>query len=117
MPAPSVVLVPDRLDPARYVMDGIDTTETGPFYTIGEMTKFFFARSAAWYRSLESKGRLVLDGEPISVGRTNKGARVFQLEDVEHIAHALTQAGIIDARRLQVVLHLVLLQTSLHNLR
>jgi hypothetical protein len=112
-----LVILPDRLDPERLVMEGIDTTDTGPEFSVGQMASFFFARTANWFRWAEAEGKLMLDGKALEIKRDSYGARVFYLEDVEKVAHALAQNGILDARRLQIVLLIIWLQAQLHDLR
>jgi hypothetical protein len=81
-----------------------------PSYTVKEVALVFFAKSADWLRwrsrpvhphepqephsdRCRPDGYFVLDDEPIVPERTEHGARVYSLANVERMAHALTQNG------------------------
>lgn len=67
-----------------------------PTFTITQVAKIFFARSADWLRWLGAQhekegGIFELDGEELVIKRTESGNRVYTLVDVERLAHALLQ--------------------------
>lgn len=103
----SVTVADPRLDDKRFIFEGIDTSRE-PLFTVSEVAKFFFGRSAHWIRWQESNEHffLTIDGkqEPVGTRRTDSGARVYTLSDVELIAHALAEHGAINGRQLNDVL-------------
>jgi hypothetical protein len=112
---PELLVIPDRIDPRKMMMEGLDDSE-GPHYSVTEVAKVFFARSNHWLRDLERKGRLVLDGAPVGQHRTKSGARTYGLVDVEQVAHALAQNGAIDGRQLQGALVIVNIQAQIYGI-
>lgn len=99
------VITDEELPADRLIFDGVDTTE-GPLYTISEIAKVFFARSPHWIRWREKTGIFTFDGQPVGVGRTPKGARVYTLGDIEKMAHALVAAEGLNAEELANVLRI-----------
>lgn len=108
----SVVITNPRVDPSHFILAGIDTSKE-PRFAIGEVAKFFFARSAHWIRWVEREHRLVLDGKPVGVGRTGSGAREYTLTDVEEMAHALASNNTISGAQLSRALALVAMEAEL----
>lgn len=75
-----------------------------PTFKIGEVAKTFFARSPDWLRGLGTQqeregGVFELDGEPLEFKRTDSGARIYTLVDVERLAHALLEHRKIDVQQ------------------
>lgn len=105
-----ILLSQQDIDPDRLIFDGVDTTvvpdtgKEGPTFSAAELTKVFFGRSSHWIRWLEREGRTVLDGRPVAITRTEKGARKYNLAEVELLAHALAQNGAINAAQLRLAL-------------
>jgi hypothetical protein len=104
-------IVDDQLPQTGFIFDGLDVT-SGPVLTISEVAKFFFHRSAHWIRWAERKGFLRLDGKRVGVkrkkdGTKEGGARYYTLDDVEKMAHALTQNKIFDGEQLEDILRLL----------
>lgn len=95
------------------ILDGIDVSEK-PHYTVSEVAKFFFARSAHWVRWREKEGDLMLDGQPVGTTRSNGNARIYTLSDVENMAHALAQNGAITIGQLSNALVLVRAEAALY---
>jgi hypothetical protein len=59
---PEALAVTDsRIDPDRFILADIDTS-AGPLFTVSEVAKFFFARTAHWVRWRERRSFFVLDG-------------------------------------------------------
>lgn len=112
-----VVAIRDQRVPHdRFILLDIDTSlspqgeddpKKVPLFTVGELGKVFFARSAHWVRWLETNGKLVFDGEPVGGRRTKSGARVYTLNDIEVIAHGLKQQGVITVAQLTNALVMV----------
>lgn len=124
-------VVQDDLNPPDqdfWVYDDMcETDKVGvavPNFSVQDTAKFFFARSADWLRwrgrpvhphkkgaacneRCHPYGYFVLDGEPITIKRTEAGARVYTLADVERMAHALAQNGALDGNTLTNVIMLV----------
>jgi hypothetical protein len=102
-----VTIADPRLDDKKFIFEGIDVTRE-PLFTVSEIAKFFFGRSAHWVRWQEGQGHFTLtkDGEKVPVGdrRTESGARVYALSDVEDIAHALAEHQAINGRQLNDVM-------------
>lgn len=63
MDSEPVILQDPRLDPDRFILEGIDTSE-GPYFTVSQVGKIFFARSSYWVRWIEEEHKNVLDGDP-----------------------------------------------------
>lgn len=95
----------DRLMLADVVLD------RGPYFTVADVAKFFFARTAHWIRWRERKGFLVFEGQPIGKRKTlpngKLAARAYDLADVERMAHALAEQQAINGAQLSNVLLLV----------
>lgn len=105
MPEP-IVVVDAALDPTKFILEGIDVSRE-PIFTVGEVAKVFFGRSAHWIRWRERKGYFDLDGEPVGDTRTSEGARRYNLADIEKMAHALASKGAITGSQLRNALMLV----------
>ena len=115
-----------RVDPTRWVTDGLDTSRE-PHFTISELAKFFFNRSPGWIRWRERKGHFILnavydndkkewvetaDSIVFGQSRTDEGARYYTLADVEGIAHALCQKRSISVTQRDLAILLVRIQVS-----
>jgi len=59
-----------------------------------------------WLWKEREKGGLTLDGKPFNLRRSSN-YRVFNIGDVEKLAHALAQAGHIDGDRLSKIILMV----------
>lgn len=109
----TVVVTNSRVDPTKFILHGIDTS-SGPVFSVGEVGRFFFARTSHWMRWVERNGKLVLDGEPVAQERSDAGSRKYTLSDVEEAAHALASNGAISGTQLRHALELVAIQAELH---
>ena len=116
-----LVLKDPALPEDHFIMEGIDTSAKGPYFSITEMAKVFFGKSDHWVRKMERLDALVLDGEEVGRRRTEKGARTYLLEDVEKMAHALASKPIsskekmtLSPEELRRVLHMVRLCAQQH---
>jgi hypothetical protein len=107
------VVSDSRVNSDHFILDGIDTS-TGPEFSVGEVARFFFARSSHWMRWVEREGKLVLDGQPVAQERSTAGSRKYTLTDVEEAAHALATNGAISGTQLRLALSLVSIQAELH---
>lgn len=112
--SPSLIIADQAIDPDRFLFEGIDTTER-PTFSVGEVSKIFFARSPSWVRAEEKKGHCSIEGdiEFETRRRISKNARFYCLEDIEKIAHALTYHGAISVTKLRIVLMLLKYQGQL----
>lgn len=104
-----VLLVPDPVSPDHLLFQGIDTSFQ-PLFSVAEASKFFFGRRAQWLRIQEWAGKLVLDGERIGNTRTSKGARTYNLSDIEKMAFALFEHKAITWNELRWALALLNIQ-------
>lgn len=109
----TLVVTDSRVDPTQFILDGIDTS-SGPVFSVGEVGRFFFARSSHWMRWVEREGKLVLDGQKVAQERSNAGSRKYTLSDVEKAAHALATNHAITGTQLRLALALVSIQAELH---
>jgi hypothetical protein len=112
---PTIVIGDAAIDPDKWLFPHpLEPTKPGavvrPVFTVNEVGKFFFARSAAWMRTSERKA--TLDGEPLVdfLGRVVGERRYYTLYDIERIAHAFAQAGVISGERLRLALRLLQLE-------
>lgn len=112
--AEAIVVTDPKVDPDRFLLTGIDTSRE-PLYAIGEVAKFFFARTAHWVRWVEREHKLVLDGEPVAQDRTGSGSRKYTLTDVELMSHALAQNGAINGAQLRRALSLVAIEAEVYD--
>jgi hypothetical protein len=107
------------LDDSMFVRDEKTGMEL-PHFNIQSVAMVFFGHKAEWlrwlYRPKGEKypyGRLVLDGEPLIPKRNQHQARYYTLADVERMAHALTQCGVLNGLQLldtiMVIRHVSLL--------
>jgi hypothetical protein len=105
---PTIVIADPSLDPDKLIFEGVDTTK-GPEFSVGEVAKYFFARSPSWLRQHEIKGHFFVHGEPDFTPRRRvaRNARFFYLEDIERIAHALAFNNVITGARLRTILILL----------
>lgn len=101
------------IDRERFIFDGIEDQATTPVYNISEVGKFFFAKGPVWMRLREKAGALTLDGVPLVPKRTEKGHRYYTLPDVEKMAHALAQNGVLSGEQLVTVLTVIRDQSKL----
>lgn len=92
-----------------------------PHYSVQDAAKVFFARSPDWLRWREKPklpdhpdGFFVLNGEKIEGKRTEAGARIYSLADIERMAHALAQNDALDGLTLTKVIMLVKWQARLY---
>ncbi len=106
------------IDPDKMMLAGVvDTTAKGaPRYTVSEMARFFFGKTNHWVRWLEEGGKMVLNGERVGDRRNEKDMRVYYLEDVELIAHALAVNGAISGEQFRQTLLLVKVSAQMKKL-
>ncbi len=109
----TIVVTDSRVDATHFILEGIDTS-AGPVFSVGEVGRFFFARTSHWMRWVERQGKLVLDGSAVASDRSEAGSRKYTLTDVEQAAHALATNGAISGTQLRLVLSLVATQAELH---
>lgn len=112
------VMTDARIDPDRLMLAGVDMnpkqSKKPLVFTVSEMAKFFFARSKHWVRWQEQHGKMIYtdpetgETRPVGIARTETtSGRVYNLADVEEIAHGLAQQGVISGTQLRHTLHLV----------
>ncbi len=112
-PTVTQYVITDNAIPENHlIFEGVDATPEngGPTFTISEIAKFFFGRSAHWVRWRERTGAFTYEGKPVGIHRTPKGARMYDLADVEKMAHALAGEHHITAEELLNILKLVLIE-------
>lgn len=61
--AETLVIQDARLDPDRFILEGVDAS-AGPHFNVSQLGKFFFARTSFWVRWLEDGFKNVLNGDP-----------------------------------------------------
>lgn len=112
----AIVVDPNLIqDDRAFITDAIlDKVEEGPFFKIGEVSKFFFGKSASWIRWRESQGFFVLDGEDIVFKKTKSHNRYYTLADIERMAHALAGTNAINGTMLNNVILLIKVQARIH---
>ena len=126
---PLVVADPEMLVPRgqRFLLDDkmFERDSKGmpiPSLRVTEVAKIFFGQSDDWLRwrmrsntnAEHTEGDFVLDGEPLEFKRTDSNSRYFTLADVERMAHALLQTGVIDGARATRVVTMVKTCAQLH---
>jgi hypothetical protein len=100
-----------------------------PHFSVQECAKAFFGRSSDWLRwryrpdkprknqtSQFPDGYFILDGEPLEPKTSAKGARYYTLADIERMAHALVQTGVLDGDGFTNVLAIVKANAALHGI-
>ncbi len=102
-----VVVLDERIPEDRLILEGINVSEA-PTFTVSEVAKFFFGRSSHWVRWREKNGIFVFEGQRVGNKRTDSDIRIYTLDDVEKMAHALAEQGHITATELSNILRLVL---------
>lgn len=102
-----------RIDPSQFILAGVDTSG-GPQFSVGEVGRFFFARTSHWMRWVERGNKLVLDGTAVAQQRSDAGSRKYTLTDVEQAAHALATNRTISGAQLRLALALVAIQAELY---
>lgn len=96
---PSVVWVDPRIPTDTFMLADKHATQE-PSMSASDVGKVFFARSPEWIQKHERERSIVLDGVPVANRRTERNHRIYSLYDVERMAHALAQNGIIDGQQL-----------------
>lgn len=112
----AVVITDHRVDPQEFMLADIDTSKA-PLFSVGEVAKVFFARSAHWIRWVEREHKLLLDGKPVAQERTQEGSRKYTLSDVEKMCHALAQNKAINGAQLRRALAVVALEAEIYEYR
>lgn len=97
-----------------------------PKYTVDQVAKFFFAKSASWLRLMMKPDEdhpdtyFVRDGLRMEFRRLDPGksdsARVFTLADIEPMVWSLVRFGSVDPQGLGHVLRLVEAEAILYGL-
>lgn len=115
---PTIVIGDAAIDPDKWLFPHqFEALKPGdrvrPTYTVNEVAKFFFARSAAWMRSSERKA--TLDQQPLVdfLGRGAGERREYTLYDIERVAHAFAAGALISGERLRIALRLLQLEAHL----
>lgn len=108
-PRVAVIKAQFPLNKNGFLLEGRDVLDDKgrPTYTVSEVSKFFFARSPHWMRWAESRNYFTLDGRDVGDSRTEQGARIYTLFDVEQMAHALAQHGAMNGAQLHGVLSII----------
>ena len=101
------------LDPAEFVVIGLDVSKAPEFGT-QELGTIFFQRSAAWIRWVDRRGQLDKDNlgrtvTPTRLINPKNGIKRYTLADVEMTARILHQNGVIASDRLQIALQIIFL--------
>lgn len=100
-----------EIDHLRIITAGIEV-ERPPRFRVGEVAKFFFAKSTHWVRWRERN--YAPEWEP---GSTVRGARLYDLADVEVFTRLLLADGAISYRDAESALGCVRAQVDLYRLR
>jgi hypothetical protein len=114
---PKVLFLEEHLDPDHLMFEDIEVGE--PWFSVGEVGKFFFARTPHWVRWREEKGFFTLDGRDVATTRTDldvtgkPGHRRYNLADIEKMAHALAEKGAMSSAQLRRTLRLVEMEARL----
>lgn len=101
--------------------------KAGPFYSVHEVAKMFFAMSPSWIRLKLTPDDdhpdtwfVRPDGTPMVFRRRNPdkedSARVFTLADIEPMAYSLRRFGAIGHTRLRQVVRVVQAEADLYDL-
>jgi hypothetical protein len=116
--SPTIVIGDAAIDPDKWLFPRqFEPIKPGstvrPTFTVTEVAKVFFARSAAWLRNSERKA--TLDDKPLVdfLARDAGERREYTLYDIERIAHSFAQGGLIPGERLRLVLRLLQLEAQL----
>lgn len=116
--SPTIVIGDAAIDPDTWLFPRqFEPVKPGsvvrPTFTSSEVSKVFFARSAAWLRNNERKA--TLDGQPLVdfLARGPGERRDYTLFDIERIAHSFASGGLIPGERLQLTLRVLKLQAQL----
>ncbi len=112
---PIEVIRDPLLNHKKKMFSGFDLDEVadhGPNFSVTEVSKVFFARTATWLRWSESQGYTLLNGVPVADRRLANGGekpgyRVYSLAEVELMAYALAENMAIDLERLRTALYIV----------
>jgi len=110
-----VTLADYRIDPDKPILHSVPRG-VGPIFTVSEVSKIFFARTAHWVRWRERKGFLMLDGRPVAQAKSPEGARRYNLHDVEEMTHALAQTGAISGAQAHKALLMVKIEAEIWEL-
>ena len=97
-PVLQIVLIDAEIDPDRMIFENIPM-DRSPQFSISELCKVFFAKTHHWLRWKERMGAFVLDGHELTQ-RTEKGARTWNLAEVEQMLHAAARNNAISGAQL-----------------
>jgi len=102
-----------------------------PNYSPGEVAKFFFGKTAQWLRwryesdagiskvtgeklpGRHPNGFFVLDGIPLQPKVSPQGQRYYTIADIERMAHALAQNGVINGVELSEIIQMLQLTVKI----
>ena len=108
------VTVPD-IPTDRLMFEGVNM-DAGPFFATSTVSKVFFNRTGYWMRWRERIGSTTLDGVAVEPRRSASHIRQFTLADIERIAHALREEGVLDAGQLVNTLRALAAVGRIHGL-
>lgn len=123
--APSGLLPPGRHRRFWITDDMVAADGNGapkPWFSTHTVATVFLGRSPAWLRVRMRQSEdypqsmLVLDGKPIEIHRSSSDDRQFSLADIERTAHALYEAGQINAERFSCTIMMILWCARQHGL-
>lgn len=120
MPEPLILADPDlRTPPDRpfwTTEEMVDDRRKWPLYSVAEVSKIFFGRSANWLRLHLRDGSNVSDElGVVDCPRSAAGARQFRLYDIERLAHAFAHNGVVSAQELELTIIMVKAQAKIHH--
>jgi hypothetical protein len=87
----------------------VEAAHGKPDFTVGEVSRLFFARSAVWLRN-----RLAERRDVFAADRTDAGHRRFGLHQIEQLAHLLLQDGMISAFQFAMTIRMVKASALMH---
>lgn len=131
-PEPLVVAEPENIAPPQgrrfWLDDSMFATDRKglltPRFSVQAVAQVFFGNGPDWLRwrmrpdpdNGRPDGYFLLDGKPLTIKRTDAGARYFTLADVERMATALAQEGAIDGLQLSNIVMMVKYCARIHGI-
>jgi hypothetical protein len=121
-----VEVTPPGVDPDRLMMTDLESIDpdTGlaneaahPIMSVGVVAELFFFKTSHWMRLQQKDNKLLYNGKQIEIPRTRYNARFYTLKEVELIAHALAQNGVISGLHAAQVLMAVSALAKIHGYR
>lgn len=105
-PQIQIVHVFQHIDPSAMMLADVDVSKV-PVFRTRQVAIIFFQKSPGWLRWRDRQGFFVSENFHCEPARNDQNTRFYTLADIEVLAHAFDEHGIIDAMHLEITLHII----------